>query len=151
ESFVSPTMSAEDARAPQDGEFRILAATGVCGSGFLETTFERALALKPHAIACDAGSTDPGPAYLGGGPAAFPRAAVKRDLRLMLAGARRIKVPLILGSAGTAGGKPHLAWLYDILTEVAVEDGHTFTVALIEAEQDREDLVRRFEAGQIRP
>ena len=85
-------------------EIRILAPTGVCGSGFSEESFERGLANKPHFIGCDAGSTDPGPSHLGAGNAAFPREAVKRDLRLMLIGARRIKVPLLIGSAGTAGG-----------------------------------------------
>ena len=40
-------------------EIRILAPTGVCGSGFLEASFERGLAQKPHFIGCDAGSTDP--------------------------------------------------------------------------------------------
>ena len=43
-------------------EIRILAPTGVCGSGFLEESFERGLAQKPHFIGCDAGSTDPDPA-----------------------------------------------------------------------------------------
>ena len=65
-------------------EFRILSPTGVLGSGFVETSFERALARSPHFIGCDAGSTDPGPSHLGAGHAAFPRDAVKRDLRLML-------------------------------------------------------------------
>ena len=89
--------------------------TGVCGSGFLETSFELGLAAQPHFIGCDAGSTDPGPSHLGSGHPAFPRAAVKRDLRLMLLGARRQNVPLLVGSMGTAGGDVHLAWGYDIL------------------------------------
>lgn len=75
-------------------EIRILAPTGVCGSGFLEESFELGLAKKPHFIGCDAGSTDPGPSHLGNGEPAFPRDAVKRDLRLMLLGARRLKIPL---------------------------------------------------------
>ena len=62
-------------------EMRILAPTGVCGSGFLAESFEKALAWKPHFIGCDAGSTDPGPSHLGSGQPAFPRDAVKRDLR----------------------------------------------------------------------
>jgi len=100
-------------------ELRILAPNGVCGSGFLETTFEKALALQPHFIGCDAGSTDPGPSHLGGGHAAFPREAVKRDLRLMLLGARRLQIPLLIGSAGTAGGDVHLEWFVAILNEIA--------------------------------
>ena len=46
-------------------EMRILSPTGVCGSGFVESSFEKALAQKPHVIGCDAGSTDPGPGLSG--------------------------------------------------------------------------------------
>src|SRR5689334_522337 len=101
-----------------DDEIRILAPNGVCGSGFLEESFERGLANKPHFIGCDGGSTDPGPSHLGSGEPAFPREAVKRDLRLMLLGARRLNVPLMVGSVGTAGGDTHLQWCYDILKEI---------------------------------
>src|SRR5688572_11257224 len=86
-------------------EIRILSPTGVCGSGFVESSFERALAQKPHVIGCDGGSTDPGPAYLGSGRTAFPKEAIRRDLRLMLLGARRLKIPLLIGSAGTGGNE----------------------------------------------
>jgi hypothetical protein len=84
-------------------EIRVLAPTGVTGSGFLESSFEQGLAQKPHFIGADAGSTDPGPEYLGSGATAFPRAAIRRDLRLMLTGARKIKVPLLIGTANTVG------------------------------------------------
>lgn len=57
-------------------EMRILSPTGVCGSGFVEESFEKALAQKPHFIGCDGGSTDPGPSHLGSGQPAFPREAV---------------------------------------------------------------------------
>ena len=96
-------------------EMRILSPTGVCGSGFLEKSFETALAWQPHFIGCDAGSTDPGPSHLGSGEPAFPKRAVMRDLRLMLLGARKLKIPLLIGSVGTAGGDVHLAWTFAIL------------------------------------
>src|SRR5258706_16120437 len=103
-------------------EIRILSPTGVCGSGFIESSFEKALAAKPDFIGCDAGSTDPGPSHLGSGQPAFPREAVKRDLRLMLLGARRLKGPLLIGSAGTAGADPHLAGVYGIVKEIAAAE-----------------------------
>ena len=136
---------------PEQAEVRILAPTGVCGSGFLETSFERGLALKPHFIGCDAGSTDPGPSHLGSGHPAFPRAAVKRDLRLMLLGARRLNVPLLVGSMGTAGGDVHLAWGCDILKEIAAEEKLSFKLALIHAEQDKNYLKKRLREGRIKP
>jgi len=46
-------------------EMRILSATGLLGSGFREDTLKRAMALEPHFIGADSGSTDPGPYYLG--------------------------------------------------------------------------------------
>jgi hypothetical protein len=63
---------------------RIIAASGVLGSGFRESSMQRGLALKPHLIGCDAGSTDPGPYYLGSGGSAFPTASIKRDLSIMM-------------------------------------------------------------------
>ena len=129
----------------------MLAGTAVMGSGFLESSLEEGLRRRPHFIGCDAGSTDPGPSHLGAGEPAFPREAVKRDLRLMLLGARRLKVPLLIGSAGTAGGDVHLAWCYDILKEIAAAENLNFKLALIHAEQDKAYLKKRLAEGRIKP
>ncbi|HEV7802456.1 MAG TPA: acyclic terpene utilization AtuA family protein [Burkholderiales bacterium] len=135
---------------PGTDEIRILSPTGVCGSGFLEASFEKALALKPHFIGCDAGSTDPGPSHLGSGDAAFPRDAVKRDLRLMLMGARRVDIPLMIGSAGTAGGDAHVEWFCDIVKEIAREESLSFKLAVIHAQQDKSYLKKRMREGRVK-
>jgi ribosome modulation factor len=109
------------------------------------------MAKSPHFIGCDGGSTDPGPFPLGSGATAFPRAAIKRDLRLMLHAACAGAIPLFVGSAGTAGGKPHLELVKSIVLEIAAEDGLEFKLALIHAEQDKEGLAQRWEAGRISP
>jgi hypothetical protein len=132
-------------------EVRVVSATGVCGSGFKESSIAAGMARKPHFIGCDAGSTDPGPAPLGTGVPAFPRRAVKRDLRLMLKAARQAVIPLLVGSAGTAGGEPHLALVRDIVLEIAREDGLRFRLALIHAEQDKAYLKNRLRQGRIKP
>ena len=132
-------------------EIRVLAPNGVCGSGFLEESFEKGLSQQPHFIGCDAGSTDPGPSHLGSGEPAFPREAVRRDLRLMLLGARRLKIPLLVGSVGTAGGDPHLLWGYEILKEIAAAENLSFKLALIHAEQDKAYLKKRLREGRITP
>jgi hypothetical protein len=132
-------------------EIRVLSPTGVCGSGFLATSFAQALALAPHFIGCDAGSTDPGPVYLGTGRAAFPRDAVRRDLRLMLLGARRLKIPLLIGSAGTAGGDAQLTLVRGIVEEIAAEEGLDFNLALIHAEQSKAYLKQRLREGRVKP
>ncbi|MBI4184159.1 MAG: acyclic terpene utilization AtuA family protein [Proteobacteria bacterium] len=132
-------------------EIRVVAPTGVLGSGFLESSYEEALRRKPDFVGCDAGSTDPGPYYLGSGKTVFPRHAIKRDLRLMLRGARRLGVPLLIGSCGTAGGDAHLAFIFDITKEIAAEEHLAFTVALIHAEQRKDYLKAKLRAGKIRP
>ena len=67
---------------------RILSPTAILGYGFPETSFASGLALNPDVIAVDAGSTDPGPYYLGAGVSFTNRPAVKRDLRLILGAGR---------------------------------------------------------------
>lgn len=137
-------------RADND-EVRILSATGVCGSGFVESSFEKGLAQKPTFIGCDAGSTDPGPEYLGQGTTAFPVDAIRRDLRLMLKGARRLKIPLLIGSAGTAGGDLQLTLVHRIVEEIAAAEGLSFTLALVHSEQRKDYISRRLAEGRIKP
>ncbi|HVO87862.1 MAG TPA: acyclic terpene utilization AtuA family protein [Casimicrobiaceae bacterium] len=132
-------------------EVRILAPTGVCGSGFLERSFERGLAQKPTFIGCDAGSTDPGPEFLGSGRTVFPPDAIKRDLRLMLVGARRLGVPLLIGSAGTGGGDIQLDLMRRMACDIAREENLSFRLALIHAEQDKGYLRRRLGEHRIKP
>jgi hypothetical protein len=132
-------------------EIRVLAPTGVCGSGFNDSSFEKGLLLGPHFIGCDAGSTDPGPSHLGNGGAAFPRAAVKRDLRIMLCGARRLGIPLLIGSSGTAGANVHVEWMLDILKEIAAAEQLHFRLAVVRSEQSKGYLKRRLQQGRIKP
>jgi hypothetical protein len=132
-------------------EVRILSATGVCGSGFLEASFEKGLAQKPTFIGCDAGSTDPGPEFLGTGRTVFPLDAIRRDLRLMLLGARRLDIPLLIGSAGTGGGDIQLDLMRTLVQDIAAAEGLSFKLALIHAEQDKGYLKRRLAEGRIRP
>ncbi len=101
-----------------EDEIRVLTPTGVTGSGFLERSYEQGLAQKPHFIGAAAGSTDPGPEFLGSGATVFPTAVIKRDLRSMMLGARRIKVPLLICTAGTGGNNTPLENLA-VLAELA--------------------------------
>jgi hypothetical protein len=65
-------------------EIRLLAPTGALGAGFSREALRAAVAGRPHAIACDAGSTDSGPAALGSGIPKLSDAAVGRDLAALL-------------------------------------------------------------------
>ncbi len=132
-------------------EIRILSATGILGSGFREETLKRAMALEPHFIGADSGSTDPGPHYLGSGDTLFSPAAYKRDLRLMLLAGRAAKIPVIVGSACTSGSDSQLAKLVGIAREIAREEKLSFRLAAIHSEQDKGYLKRKLREGKITP
>ena len=63
---------------------KIVALTGLLGYGYSEEALEIAFSEKVDFLGVDAGSTDPGPYYLGSGKSFTDRAAVKRDLSLAL-------------------------------------------------------------------
>jgi len=102
-------------------EFRVLSPTAILGYGFPAESFKAGMKLKPNVIAVDAGSTDPGPYYLGCGKSFTDRSAVKRDLEFMLSAAINEDIPVIIGSAGGAGADSHLDWNVDIVREIAAE------------------------------
>ena len=130
---------------------KAIAGNGVLGSGFRESSLLRGMRLDPDFIGCDAGSTDPGPFYLGSGESAFPKIAVKRDLTLLMKAAQSKKIPLIIGSAGTAGGHPHVERLKEITLEIASENGMSFKLAIIDAEQDKSKLTGLLNRDKITP
>src|SRR3954451_10868307 len=117
-------------------EVRVLSPTAILGYGFPEASFAAGLARDPHAIAVDAGSSDPGPYYLGAGVSFTDREAVKRDLKLILRAGCDRAIPVLIGSAGGAGAGPHLAWTREIVLEIAREEGLRFSLASIDAEID---------------
>src|SRR5215472_3220884 len=99
--------------------FPLVSATGMLGSGFRAESLDKAIALGARMIGCDAGSTDPGPGPLATGTCMFSTAAVKRDTEVMMTRAIKAGIPLIIGSAGTSGSDARLAWMVDIVREIA--------------------------------
>ena len=130
-------------------ELRILSPTGLLGYGFPVESLERGMAARPDVIAVDAGSTDPGPYYLGAGKSFTDRAAVKRDLEHLVPAAVHAGVPLIIGSAGGAGADVHVSWCRDILMEVAEEQGVHFDLAVIGAEVAKDRVLAALDEGGI--
>ena len=119
-------------------EVRFVAAAGGLGStGIHAPSLQKSLECRPHFIACDAGTTDSGPFYLGSGAVAYSKESVKHDLALMLQAGRQLSVPVIIGSAGTGGGDGQVDWVFDLARAVASELGGTMRVALVYAEQDK--------------
>ncbi len=158
-SAQAPAMAARigavgrllQAHRPGAEPLRILSASGQLGYGIVEASLERGLARQPHFIGCDMGSIDPGPYYLGSGAMAAPEAMVRRDLALVLRAARRLDVPLLIGSAGTAGARPHLEATLALLREVAQEAGLSLRLALIESDLTPDTLTRALAEGRLHP
>jgi hypothetical protein len=130
---------------------RVLVPAGVLGWGVSADELEAGLALMPHAIAVDAGSTDSGPAYLATGRSKYGRQSVKRDLSLLMDARRRAGIPLLIGSCGTSGCDMAVDQTLEIALEVAREQGDALRIAVIYSEQDPEDLKARGAAGMVTP
>ena len=129
----------------------MLAASGQLGNGIPEKAFLAGLARSPHVICCDMGSIDPGPAYLGSGAMATSPEITRRDLELVLTGALGLGVPLIIGSAGTAGARPHLEATLDIVREIACAKGLSFRMAVIAADIPTDILKQCVADGRSTP
>lgn len=76
--------------------FKILSPTAILGYGFPEESFRKAMEASPDLIAVDAGSSDPGPHYLGAGKPFTDRAGVKRDLRYMIVAGVKHNIPVVI-------------------------------------------------------
>lgn len=132
-------------------EICVMAAAGMMGSSFDEESFYHALAKQPAMIGCDSGTSDSGPYYLGAGVARMNRAATKRDLKLMITEGLKRGIPVLVGSAGTAGADPNVNWMVDIVKEIAREEGLHFKLAAIKTEISPEKLLKYWEAGKVLP
>ena len=132
-------------------ELRVLSVCGNLGYGFPEASLENGVARDPHFMGADNGSTDAGPYYLGSGDQLTKREQIRRDLGFSLAAARRKKIPYVIGSAGTAGGDPHVDSVLDVMRELARRDGHRFRLAVIRSEMDKAFLKRAVREGRTRP
>jgi hypothetical protein len=132
-------------------ELRYIAATGMVGAGFHADSMRRGVARRPHFIAADGGSTDPGPYQLGSGTGIFSRESCKRDLRLSLEAARELGVPFLVGSCGGAGTDLGVDLFAELIREVAKEKGLRLRIGRVYAEPDRNWLKQRMRAGRVHP
>ena len=98
---ASGRVTAELRRSPRP--IRLLGASGQLGYGIPTASFRAGVERKPDLSGCDMGSIDIGPTYLGKGEMATSPEATRRDLRRVLQAARALDVPLVIGSAGSAG------------------------------------------------
>ena len=130
---------------------KVLSTTAILGYGFPLASFEAGMKMNPDCIAVDAGSTDPGPYYLGAGASFTDYFAVKRDLAIMIQAGIKHHIPVLVGSAGGSGAKPHLDWQLKIVDEIARENNLHFKMAVIEADFDKNFVLKAFKEGKVSP
>ncbi len=131
--------------------FKLVAATGMLGSGFQAASIDKAISLGAEMIGCDAGSTDAGPNGLAQGKSHFSHAAVKRDVSNMLGRALKAGIPLIIGSAGTSGSDRSLASLVAVVHELAREENLHFRMAVIHSELSKSVVMEHVRGGRCLP
>ena len=138
-------------RAKSKEAFRVIGASGQLGYGVPTPALQAGLARDTHLIGCDMGSIDPGPYYLGSGELATAPASTRRDLRKVIAAARKHDIPLVIGSAGSAGAKPHLETTLAIVREIAKADDLHFTLGVLRADMDKAMLKAALRQDRITP
>ena len=99
---------------------RIICPNGHLGFAPLNTeSFDLGIAAEPDFIAADSGSNDVGPVPLGMDVSTSPRQWQEHDLEAMLLAARRLGVPMIIGSAGDTGANSRVDLFVDIIRDLA--------------------------------
>lgn len=133
----------------------VLTPTGTLGYGYGQDALANGLHFQPNVIAVDAGSTDPGPYYLGAKSPLVSRISIKRELDNLITSARSQGIPIVVGSAGGVGSKWHVDWTVDIVREIVHERELQIRLAWIYADVPvervqqaiAENKVEDFEAG----
>ena len=131
--------------------FPVLSPTAILGYGFPLSSFMKGMEMNPNLIAVDAGSTAPGPYYLGSGKPFTNRTGVKRDLRYILKEGIPRGIPVVIGTAGGSGAKSHVDWCRNIIRETASEEGLRFTLSVIYADIDKKIVAEKLSEGTITP
>ena len=130
-------------------EVKVLTPTGCIGNRGLhrEALLAALDAEKPGAIAVDAGSLDCGPWYLGTGHPHSPMANIRRDLEIIVTEGVSRGIPVIVGSAGGSGGKPHVDLTLNVVKDIALQRKLDFKVGVIYSDVEKGYLVRRIRKG----
>ena len=128
---------------------RILCPNGHMGFAPTKTgSFERGLLTEPDLICCDSGSCDCGPVPLGSDTCASPLNWQIHDLESMLLGARKLGIPMLIGSAGDTGTNSRVDMFVRIIQDLAKKHGlPKFRVGYFYSEVPREEVRRRIRGG----
>ncbi|HEY2189588.1 MAG TPA: acyclic terpene utilization AtuA family protein [Caldimonas sp.] len=129
---------------------KIICPNGHLGFAPLRTeSFQLGVAAGPDYIAADSGSDDVGPVPLGSDTSTSPLAWQRHDLEQMLLAARKLGVPMIIGSAGDTGSNGRVDLYVAIIKELAAEHRlGKFRLGWYYSEVDKEWLRGKMRRGE---
>jgi len=129
---------------------RIVCPNGHLGFAPIKTgSFRIGCHCEPDLICADSGSCDVGPGPLGADISSSPLQWQADDLETMLLAARRLGVPMIVGSAGDTGSNSRVDLFVGIIRDLAKKHGLArFRVGYFYSEVSKDMLRRRIAAGE---
>jgi hypothetical protein len=138
-------------RRSNEPSLRILCPNGHLGFAPIKTgSFAIGCAAEPDLICADSGSCDVGPVPLGADISSSPRQWQLHDLEAMLLGARRLGVPMIIGSAGDTGSNSRVDLFVGMIRDLAAKHGlGKFRLGYFYSEVATEELRRRLDGGEV--
>lgn len=111
-------------------------------------SFAAGVQVGPDIIAADSGSDDVGPGPLGADTSTSPVAWQTHDLEMMLLAARRLRVPMMVGSAGDTGARSRVDLYVNIIRELAAKHRLTpFRLGYFYSDVDKEWLRGKIRSG----
>ena len=130
-------------------ELKVLISTGHLGTAPSNPeSFRRAMQAKPDYVVADAGSSDPGPVYIGEDTTLGH--FVREELELFLTESRRAGIPLVIGSAGDTGTNRGVDEFVGIMKELAREHKiPKFRIGYFYSEVPKEYLKKKLRAGKV--
>jgi Acyclic terpene utilisation family protein AtuA len=128
---------------------RIVCPNGHLGFAPIKTgSFRIGCQSEPDLICADSGSCDVGPVPLGADISSSPLQWQGDDLETMLLAARRLGVPMIVGSAGDTGTNSRVDLFVGIICDLAKKHGLAgFRIGYFYSEVGKDALRRRIVTG----
>lgn len=131
-------------------ELRFLCPNGHLGfAPTKEESYYLGVKEKPDFILCDSGSDDIGPVPLGADICTSLKTIQTHDLEIMLVEARKLGVPMIIGSAGDTGTDSKVDMFVDIIIDLAKKHKiPKFKLGYFHSEVDRVYLLKKLKEGR---
>ena len=123
---------------------KVLVPTGALGITYCKKALDKGLKEKPDIIVVDGGSTDSGHAYIGKGKSKYSRSSTKSEWKTLMVAREKLKIPLLIGSAGTCGTDKTVDWFLEITKELAKELNQNIKITLLKCSQSKKNINKAF-------